>query len=346
MVIQAPSEWMSWRWAYLDWFTQSGITSVSDYLQVFYGTNESSNTLRERAREAGTLTALEQMGIHGFERPTISNNQNIAIVGVNPHLGFDLSTGLPSGPPHDIDKYDSNFRFGLNPVDEYENDLLYAAGAGLDWLLPSDSANGRVDKYSLSIFDILAKEGWIDIKGEDLTSIAPRQNVNLINQIYYTNWFKYATPEQSDLKSGLDTVEDRINATDNAIESIIDRCLPDGYIDKSGLQDKIPNSILARELSDINPDLVISFGNLPKNRFFEREDAVIESIIDSPDPSKGITSVHGYPYHYTGREGVETTVIPLTFPGKRSWGSFSSEFSEPIQESKNRLTQALETIEN
>ncbi|MFD1687579.1 hypothetical protein [Halobellus litoreus] len=345
MTVKPPSGWLAWRWTYLDWFAQADVRGATEYLELFGGTDKSAESIREEAREAMTLTALEQMGVHGFERPTIANNQEIAIVGINPHLSFDIATGLPTETPFQTDNFDSNFRFGLNPIDEPESDLVDAAGAGLNWLLPNKSSNSGRDGYVLSILVTLAEEGWIDIEKEDITGLSPREDATLSNQIYYTNWFKYATPGEGDLKSGLDKLMSRTSAEKSPRE-VVDGCLPRGYLDQSKTQNIIPNTVLGRELAEIDPDLILSFGNLPKERFFRRKDASIEPLLNSPDASEGITSVHAHPYAYTGPEGIEATVIPLTFPGNRSWRAFGSKHTDPVQESEDRLLRALDSMKN
>ncbi|WP_459987996.1 hypothetical protein, partial [Natrinema sp. JCM 9743] len=78
-------DWNSWRCAYLSWFKAAGTDDPLKYLSTFDHTG-TAEEIKRKAKAAGTLSSLQEIGLHGFERGTTNENQDIAIININPKL--------------------------------------------------------------------------------------------------------------------------------------------------------------------------------------------------------------------------------------------------------------------
>jgi hypothetical protein len=287
-------DWPKWREEYRIWLSKElGIDDVYDYIEWIVDYEEDAES---KAENKEVDLALEEMGIHGFERPTVHYEaQNVAVVNINPRAELepngvdDWRNSFPNNEIweefteseitdwreyariNDLD-YDINFDFGTTEPNDPEAIASEGMEKGLKYL------NCKCDEdYISAIKEGLAAGGFIDDAGEPLTE----------NEVYYTNWFKYGTPRADDIPD----VDD----------------------------DSTPNEVLKEELELVDPDVIISFGGLPWDNFFKEE--VGKSVSDgikSDDMSDNIGCVFNYKIH-----NKPIPIIPLYFPKGRGVSNFN-----------------------
>lgn len=352
----APEDWEQWRAAYLDWFQKANLNDVIDYFRYFGGDYETREEVIKTARKNQNVEALLEMGIYGFERPTVSFNQDIAIICANPKLGLSPdSNRLPTDPNNisNIEEYDSNYRYGVASRSDPSESALEAAGAGLNWLLH----DGTVLDYSRSVFRALANADIFHHSFDELLAQDPRDTLELHKQVYYTNWFKYATQDTNDMNEGLDRVGSAAEEIDFG-----------EYFDSSDVLDhdsdpeyRIPNTVLGSEIRCLDPEIIFAFGKPVWDHFFQREAASTVAATKyfrhgvSPEelePDDSHSSLHALPFWYQGAEmkNKRRLVIPLIFPAGQPWhpskGLIRSGNTEeaPHMTTEKRLTDILSTF--
>lgn len=349
------NDWEQWRAAHLDWFQRAGISDTIDYYHYFDQGYDTREEVIDDAKNNHNFESLSKMGVHGFERPAVAYEQNIAIVSINPKLGLSPdSGGIPTDPDSvsDIDRYDMNYRLGVKDTTKFNSDVVEAAGAGLNWLL-----NKCVTNYSHSVFRALINTVLSEQDIDALLKQDPRQTLDLHQNIYYTNWFKYATYSSDEMDDGLDSIGSAGQKMD------LDEYFNDSdYIDhNSDPEYRIPNTVLAAELRRLKPDIILAFGRPVWDRFFKRKDGSIEpadEYLTGELASKGWDSndthstLHSLPFWYQGSEksGTRYLVIPLIFPQGQPWHPCKAHIrgveqdGSPEKITEDRITKVLDNF--
>lgn len=237
MELEPLEEWGTWRDLHLDYIqNECGITNATEYARKFGDEKHLSNEhIRKLLNDIGD-------DLLAFERMYPPLNQDIAVVRINP--GFNWAT-----PPEDADPY-----------------RLSEEADPLDWeKRMTISMRGLHRSFGDNLLTIL--RDFIDTSPINLQSDVVDNKEAFFSNIYYTNWYKFATRKSDDLHQ----------------------------LRKSS---SFPAAILREELRLIDPDFVLTFGSEPWDYGLKKH---ITPIGDGP-ASDGVTSVQNYVYECSLRD--------------------------------------------
>jgi len=202
----------SWREEYFDLFQSNGVIDAYDYVER-YGNEPLDNNAEMKG-------LLSQMGtdLHGFERIYPADDQDLALVFINPGLNW-------RGGRRNLD---DNYQLSVADSADLTRKCAISMDGGFHYLT-SNNANHEAFKR---LREILRKIGSETALMSDLTATLSRQ-MEFFADVYYTNWFKYAT-------YGVGNIEEEVKH-------------PESFVSNQ----------LRRELSAVDPELVITLGKQP-----------------------------------------------------------------------------------
>jgi hypothetical protein len=248
MVLEPVPQWDQWRAAYLD------------YIMRVQEKSTPKEYIAEYASDSKYEDYGDIQGIDGFERVYPANDQNIAVVMINPRLepeGGD-NEALSKLPLTD---YNKRIKRSIEGSYRY----LYR-GRGKDKGCRIDSILESLDNHKLN------------------TNISKQE---FFDEIYYTNWYKFATSGSGDISD---------HFTDDVTPSF-------------------PSYILKKELSQISPNLVVTFGSYPYKALRQ---------YCEEKPGEGITEHEGELYTFKTSD-CDFKLLPFKF-----FQNFATELPDEI----------------
>jgi hypothetical protein len=228
-----------------------------------------------------------------------------------------------------------NTNYQLGKIDVGNTKLSQKEGPrlGLKWLITQ--SDKTVASYVDGIFEKLAEE---DLLPKEFSPPKKDDVPELIDRIYYTNWFKYATLNEKKLSNWLESDGER--SMDQVSDSEISGLLNNKY----NKNKKIQNSLLKQEIQAVDPDLVLVLGSLPWTGFFynDVEPYSDGSLTDSYPVKKTTYKVHGRPYRYSDSSGTSAKVIPFYHASSTGYAQNAPQYLDnPLRDTKRRLSEAL-----
>lgn len=233
--------------------------------------------------DAGSPLAawLETVPLYAFYRCYTYNDQEISFIGANPRLSFQYQRYK------DEDAFIQH-RLGPHPEAMVEH-CRHRLGS---WL--SDA------KGYHHLAPLLASETDIIDAGPNKQHFSDYAHHRFFDDVYYTNWYKFATSSTAELPSW---------------------------------DSDVATPILVEELQAVDPELIVPIGG----DLWEELLDVVAPVADGPI-TNGITTVHGHLYEFTDAIGIDSHVLPLVHISSRWPSNCPSDSAERIRNSLTQIS--------